>query len=231
MGLLLPEASFDDLNVDLLDAGVALGAGGRHLVPGDAGARVRVREDVVGGMARGADGRDAQSRPKEPVAMDGHGVVLEDPILRNVPVPGHRCALPVALTTEEGDVDVGGYRRRVIGPFHIVATMTIGTGRGQGVTPGFRLAMEGFPVKLGLGGVAEATVHRRNLFCVGNRNVLVAKGTPHPHLSMNGGGQAFLCDEEPLDLACPLKHDRIPMAHETHIVSLCPQGPARDNKS
>jgi hypothetical protein len=45
--LLLPEASFDDLYVDLLDAGVALGAGRCYPLRGDAGPGIGVGEDVV----------------------------------------------------------------------------------------------------------------------------------------------------------------------------------------
>ncbi len=79
VGFLLPEPSLDDLDVDLLDAGVALGAGGSHVVPVDAGTRIGVGEDVVGRVTGGAHRRHGQPRPVQPVPVDGHGVVLEDP--------------------------------------------------------------------------------------------------------------------------------------------------------
>jgi hypothetical protein len=51
VGFLFPEPSLDDLYVHGLDAGVACGACGRHVVMGDAGSWVGVREDVVRCMA------------------------------------------------------------------------------------------------------------------------------------------------------------------------------------
>jgi hypothetical protein len=95
--LLLPESALDDLNVDLLDAGVALGAGLRHPLSGDAGTGIGMGEDVVGSVTGGTDRGDTQARTEKPVSMDRHGVVLEDPVLGNVPGPGHRRPLSMTL--------------------------------------------------------------------------------------------------------------------------------------
>ena len=113
MGLLFPESPLDDLDMNILDASVAGGAGGGHSVVRDAGSRVGMREDVVGRMTGRTDSRDGQSRSEKPLPMDGHGVVLQDVILRDVVRPRNWTALPMTLPAEEGDVHGGGGRCRV----------------------------------------------------------------------------------------------------------------------
>jgi hypothetical protein len=98
MGLFFPESPLDDLNVHLFDAGVALCTGGGHLIPGDAGSGIGMGEDVVGGVAGSTNRRHAQTGPEEAIPVDGHGVVLQDPVLGDVPGPSHRSPLTVTLS-------------------------------------------------------------------------------------------------------------------------------------
>jgi hypothetical protein len=84
VGLLLPKAPLDGLDVDRLDAGVALSTGGRHVFVVDAGTGIGMREDVVGRVAGGADRGNGQTRPVEPVSMNGHGVVGQYPVLMDL---------------------------------------------------------------------------------------------------------------------------------------------------
>jgi hypothetical protein len=106
--LFLPEAALDDLHVDFFDAGVTLGTRGGHVVVMDAGPRVGVRQNIVGGVTGRADRRDAQAGSEEAVSMDGHGVVLENTLLGNVVGPGDRAPLPVTFSAQERDVHGGG---------------------------------------------------------------------------------------------------------------------------
>ena len=108
--LLLPQPSLDHLDVHLLDPGVALHAGAGHVVAVDAGIGVVVLEDVVRGVAGGAHRGDGQPLLEEALAVDRHGEVLQDPILRDVVLQGDLGALAVAAAAEQRDVHVDGRR-------------------------------------------------------------------------------------------------------------------------
>jgi hypothetical protein len=84
-----------------------------------------------------------------------------------------------------------------------------------------------------LGGVTGSAVHGRNVNGgVGKGEVLVAEGTADPGSTVNRGGQVFGGHQELGRTLHTLKHGRIPVAHEAHLIlSLCPKGPPREEKS
>ena len=69
--LLLPQPALDALAVHLFDLSVTDGAGAGDVVSVNAGARVGVRQDVVGGVARRTDGGHRQ-----PLLEEAGAVVL-----------------------------------------------------------------------------------------------------------------------------------------------------------
>jgi len=183
---LFPQSAFDNLNVDLFNPGMALGAGGGHLISGYAGSGVGVRQDIVGGVARGTHRRHAQAGPEEPISMDGHGVVLENPVLRNIPGEGYLGSLSVATTAEEGDVHLVRGGGGIAAVFDAMPGVTICTGGGQRVTSSGGLSVKGLSVKPSFLSMAESAFHRGHGGCrMGEGDVLVAKGASYPCLTMD----------------------------------------------
>ncbi len=98
--LFFPEFAFDDLAVDLFDLTVATRAGRGDVVPVNARSPVAMRQDVVRGVARGADRRDGQALSEQAFAVDRHRVVLEDAVLVNLAVEAYGRALLVAAAAQ-----------------------------------------------------------------------------------------------------------------------------------
>jgi len=105
--LFLPQAPLDDPSVHLFDPPVALHAGAGDVVLVDAGSLVRVGENEVRRMTRGAHGRDRQSLLEQPRAVNGERVVFEDPVLRDIEPLRHVRPFLMALAAQEGDVHHG----------------------------------------------------------------------------------------------------------------------------
>jgi len=114
-----------------------------------------------------------------------------------------------------------------------MTSMAIDTRRGQGIPPGRSLTMQRSSVLPTFGGVAGSAVHGRNVYGgVGKGEVLVAKGTAYPCSTMNRGGQVIGGHQELGRTLRTLKHGRIPVAHEAHLIfALCPKGALREEKS
>ena len=63
----------------------------------------------------------------------------------------------------------------------------------------------------------------------GKGEVLVAKGTADPGSTVNRGGQVIGGHQKLGRTLRTLKHGRIPVAHEAHlVVALCPKGSPRE---
>ena len=78
MQLFFPELAFDDLQMDLFDLSVTLHAGRGDVVAIDAGSRVFVRQNVMGGMAARANGGDNETSLEETITVDGLGVIFQN---------------------------------------------------------------------------------------------------------------------------------------------------------
>ena len=118
--------------------------------------------------------------------MDGHGVILENPVLRNIPGKGYLGSLSVAATAEEGDVHLVRGGGGIAAVFDAMPGVTIRTGGGQRVTSSGGLSVKGLSVKPRFLRMAESALHhghggRR----MGEGEVLVAKGASHPCLTMD----------------------------------------------
>ena len=165
--------------------------------------------------------------------MDGHGVVLENPILGDIVGIGYGAPLTMTLPAKEGDVHGGGRGGRIPARENVMAPVAVSTRRGKGVSPGCGLSVEGSTMLPALGGVAGGAVHGRHVHSsVGKGEILVAKGTTDSGGTMDRRTELVRGDQELCSPVRALEHGRIAMAHEAHLIlSLCQQGPKRDGKS
>src|SRR4030067_337860 len=102
--LLFPQLAANDLLMYALDLSVTLLTGRGDVVAIDARFWVSVFEDIMGGMATGADGRYDQSALEKPFTVNGLGVILDDIFLGDVVPPGYFTVLAVAFAAQQGDV-------------------------------------------------------------------------------------------------------------------------------
>jgi hypothetical protein len=144
--------------VDLLDLRMTLLAGGSDVVFVDAGPGVGVGKDKVGGVAGGADGGDRQALAVEPLAVDAHGVVLENLILPDVVGPGDFRSLLMTATAEDRDVHHCGWRTGTDRAEDLMLPMTIGAARRHGVASLRGLAVQAGSVLAALPWVAGVAV-------------------------------------------------------------------------
>ena len=78
---------------------------------------------------------------------------------------------------------------------------------------------------LALGGVTEGAIHRGNVCrCVRKGDVLMAESTSDPGRTVHRRSKLVRSHQELGRPLRALKHGRIPVAHEAHlVVALCPQ--------
>ena len=84
-------------------------------------------------MAVVASGCYHQTRFKEAFAMNALGVILHDIMLRYIVGPGHYFALPVACSTEDGDIHFIGTGFRICVMQDVVVAMTLLATGGMGI--------------------------------------------------------------------------------------------------
>ncbi len=142
----------------LLDAVVALAAGGGHVGAVDARAGVAGRQHAVGGVAAGAGGGHGQAALQQALAVDALGVGLDDAVLLALVAHGGLLALAVAAGAELGDVVGEGGRAGVDLAQDLVGAVALLAGGGVQVAVGHELAVPARRVLLGHLGVAGGAV-------------------------------------------------------------------------
>ena len=168
--LFLPQLAADPLHVHLLDAAVALHAGRSDVAGGDGSPGVRVRQDQMGAVTVGARRRHDEPLLEQTDAVDALGVVLDDVVLPDVVVAGHRRAFPVAASAQVGHVHLVGDRLGVLGRADVVGAVAFAAGGGEGGFPVQGLTVDaGVEVHLRVV-VAGAAAHRLQI--LGVRQVL-----------------------------------------------------------
>ena len=161
MRFLFPEFAADRLAVHFFDLGVALGAGGRDVAAVDRGIRVRVGQDVVGGVAGNAICRNDQSLLEQRLAVNALGIVLNDVVLINLPLGLDRGALAVALSADERYFQRSHGGKPILDRQDIVIAVAVHAMRSQGIASGDGFAVQGVLVLLLLVAVAGATLDAR----------------------------------------------------------------------
>jgi hypothetical protein len=111
--------------MDLFDLSVTLHTGRGYVVAIDAGIRVLVRQNVMGGMAARANGGDDEASFEQTITMDGLGVIFQNmafvdgdgPELRNL------RSFFVAIAAKSGDVHHIGATLVVFGGKDVVLSV------------------------------------------------------------------------------------------------------------
>lgn len=120
--------------MDPLDLRMTLFASCRNILFVDAGSNVGVGQDEMGCVAGSADCGDRQTLLVEPLAVDTHGIVLEDLILPYLVGPGDLRALLMATSTKDRNVHHSRRGAGVLRALDVMLAMTISAARRQRIT-------------------------------------------------------------------------------------------------
>ncbi len=137
---------------------------------------------------------------------------------------GYLRTLVVTFPAENGDVHHGGGRAWVRARKDVVLLVTVRAGRGVGITPGGRLAVQRGAVLPALRGMAAPAVHRSAVLRVRESESLVAVRAPQPRVRR--AVEEFLCHHETTAVLPRLPELCILVAHEAGGV-LLPNGRSR----
>jgi hypothetical protein len=99
--LLLPQLAADNLPMNLLDLRVTFGASPRDVLPRYRRTWIAGRQDQVGGMTRSAVRCDNQTPPEQAFTVDAFRVVLQDILLRDIPIQLDRRTLSVTTAADK----------------------------------------------------------------------------------------------------------------------------------
>jgi hypothetical protein len=161
-----PQLASYDLGVHFLDATMAVLTGSGHVVPMNAGCRIRVWQDVVCRMAVTAHGRDRQALLVQSLAMNALGIVGDDAVLVDIVGARYLGALLVATAAHEGNVELLYRGARLCVGYDAMSAVAIPTLRGKLSTFCYRNAMDTATVHFSHVIVAHAAVNGFQLLFV-----------------------------------------------------------------
>lgn len=155
ISLFSPPPSLNHLDVHLLDTGVALGTGGGDPLRMNTRFRIRMLEDLMRGMAGGADSGDGQSFFKKSHAVDTQRVIFQNPFLRDIVLERDFGAFMMAAAAKHGDIHGAGGRTGVGLRADVVVAVTGDADRRQLVPPRRGPSVQAQGVLFGLHNVAD----------------------------------------------------------------------------
>lgn len=106
-----------------------------------------------------------------------------------------------------------------------MAAVAIHAGGSERIAPGGSLPVKGPGMLLPLSRMASRALYTWDIRSrMGQWKILVAERATDSSRPVHGGPQLVGCHKELGGPICTLKHGRIPVAHEAHlIIPLCPQ--------
>jgi hypothetical protein len=212
-GFLFPELTPDNLDMHLLDAGVAGGTGGGDVARGDGGAGVRVRQDHVVAVTVVAGGSNDQAAPEQSLAVDALGIIAQDIVFRDIVNPGDGGAFPVAFPAENRNVHLVSAGVYVRGRQDVVITVTFGAGGRVGCVSLQGAAMDaGQELLVRVFMTDPAGDLFQFLFLLGVQEVLtdILMAVHAVEIPVHGAGEAVEIDKD-RHLSSPPLHGQVPI--------------------
>ena len=158
-GRLFPYLPLDDLNVNVLDPGVALHAGCGNVPWRDGRSRIGVGQDQVTAMAVIAGRGNDEALLEQPLSMNALTIVFEDIVFGDLVHASHRRSLAMASPTKKRNLHFVGLGFRVLRGKNLMRAVAV-----RAVWRVGRLAIQGLPMyggrEIGLGlVVAGSALH------------------------------------------------------------------------
>jgi hypothetical protein len=142
VGFLFPQLAADDLDMGSLDVGMALHTGLDHILTADRGVGIGMRQNIVVGMAAGTNGGHGQSLAEKALAVNGHRIMFQDIMFRNIMGLGHGAPFLMTAAAHEGNVQYIGPGSFVRGRQNIMFAMTGTAIRGKRIVVGHCLTVQ-----------------------------------------------------------------------------------------